>query len=77
MWSNGFVQLRGWGKGPVRSGQQLTTRIVRGLSLEPGFTPKASNDVGGSVVVPNKSDLPASTRPVTHAWCFSDRVVRS
>ena len=49
--------------GPV-NGEQLTTRIVEGgFRWNHGFTPKASNDVGGPIVVPRTGDLPGIDLP--------------
>lgn len=60
VWFNGYVHCESGGNvlGPV-NGEQLTTRIVDGgFHWNDGFTPKASNDVGGPVVVPSAGDLP-------------------
>jgi len=65
VWFNGFVHCRTGGNvlGPV-NGEQLTTRIVEGgLRWNKGFTPKASNDVGGPVVVPSAGSLPCIDLP--------------
>jgi hypothetical protein len=49
--------------GPI-NGEQLTKRIVEGgFHWNHGFTPKASNDVGGSVVVPSNGELPCIDLP--------------
>jgi hypothetical protein len=65
VWFNGFVHCKSGGNvlGPV-NGEQLTTRIVEGgFRWNQGFTPKASNDVGGPVVVPSNGDLPCIELP--------------
>jgi hypothetical protein len=49
--------------GPV-NGEQLTTRIAEGgFRWNQGFTPKASNDIGGPVVVPTAGNLPSVALP--------------
>lgn len=65
VWFNGYVHCKSGGNvlGPV-NGEQLTTRIVEGgFHWNAGFTPKASNDVGGPVMVPTAGDLPAFDLP--------------
>ncbi len=65
VWFNGYVHCESGGNvlGPV-NGEQLTTRIVEGgFRWNDGFTPKASNDVGGPVVVPTAGDLPRIDLP--------------
>ena len=66
VWFNGYVHCESGGNvlGPV-NGEQLTTRIVEGgFRWNQGFTPKASNDVGGPVVVPScgRAALPSTFR---------------
>ena len=65
VWFNGFVHCKSGGNvlGPI-NGEQLTTRIVEGgFRWNQGFTPKASNDVGGPVVVPSAGELPCIDLP--------------
>ncbi|HMJ77636.1 MAG TPA: hypothetical protein VK507_16775, partial [Iamia sp.] len=65
VWFNGFVHCKTGGNvlGPV-NGEQLTTRIVDGgFHWNDGFTPKASDDVGGPIVVPRAGDLPCIDLP--------------
>ncbi len=65
VWFNGYVHCKTGGNvlGPV-NGEQLTTRIVEGgFHWNRGFTPKASNDIGGPVVVPSAGNLPSVTLP--------------
>lgn len=65
VWFNGFVHCESGGNvlGPV-NGEQLTTRIVEGgFKWNDGFTPKASSEVGGPVVVPSEGDLPTVPLP--------------
>ena len=65
VWFNGYVHCKSGGNvlGPV-NGEQLTSRIVEGgFRWNQAFTPKASNEVGGPVVVPSTGDLPCIDLP--------------
>ena len=65
VWFNGFVHCESGGNvlGPV-NGEQLTTRIVEGgFTWNDGFRPRASNAVGGPIVVPSAGDLPCVELP--------------
>ena len=65
VWFNGFVHCVSGGNvlGPI-NGEQLTQRIATGgFRWNAGFTPKASAEVGGPVVVPSAGDLPTIDLP--------------
>jgi hypothetical protein len=65
IWFNGYVHCKSGGDvlGPV-NGEQFTTRIVRGgFRWNEGFTPRASSNIGGPIVVPRAGALPCVDLP--------------